>query len=114
MQPQQGQMVQGFSDPQAAAQPTMVGGQYVLTVPQQSPAPTWMGVIMILWGLIFGLLGGLLFFPTPDFTKSLLVGILLPSNFFPDFVSQSLLFCSFITATFLPIIGLKINFPYRK
>ena len=57
MQPQQGQMVQGFSDPQAAAQPTMVGGQYVLTVPQQSPAPTWMGVIMILWGIIFGLLG---------------------------------------------------------
>ena len=52
MQPQQGQMVQGFSDPQAAAQPTMVGGQYVLTVPQQSPAPTWMGVIMILYGLI--------------------------------------------------------------
>ena len=45
-------MVQGFSDPQAAAQPTMVGGQYVLTVPQQSPAPTWMGVIMILFGLI--------------------------------------------------------------
>ena len=54
MQPQQGQMVQGFSDPQAAAQPTMVGGQYVLTVPQQSPAPTWMGVIMILWALLVG------------------------------------------------------------
>ena len=60
MQPQQGQMAQGFSDPQTAAQPTMVGGQYVLTVPQQSPAPTWMGVIMILYGLItavFAVLG---------------------------------------------------------
>lgn len=60
MQPQQGQMVQGFSDPQAAAQPTMVAGQYVLTVPQQSPAPTWMGIIMILYGLItaiFAVLG---------------------------------------------------------
>jgi hypothetical protein len=51
MQPQQGQMAQGFSDPQAA-QPTMVGGQHIITIPQQSPAPTWIGVIMILWGLI--------------------------------------------------------------
>ena len=60
MQPQQGQMVQGFSDPQAAGQPTMVGGQYVITVPQQSPAPTWIGVIMILYGLgmtVLGVLG---------------------------------------------------------
>ena len=52
MQPQQGQMVQGFTDPQAAAQPTMMGGQQVIVVAQQSPAPTWMGVIMILYGLI--------------------------------------------------------------
>ncbi len=52
MQPQQGQMVQGFSDPQAAGQPTMIGGQQVIVIPQQSPAPTWMGVIMILYGLI--------------------------------------------------------------
>ena len=57
MQPPQGQMVQGFTDPQAAAQPTMVGGQYVLTVPQQSPAPTWMGVIMIIWALLVGISG---------------------------------------------------------
>ena len=57
MQPPQGQMVQGFSDPQAAAQPTMVGGQYVLTVPQQSPAPTWMGIIMILWGIMWTIIG---------------------------------------------------------
>ena len=56
MQPQQGQMVQGFSDPQAVAQPTMVGGQHIITIPQQSPAPTWMGVIMILYGLITAVL----------------------------------------------------------
>ena len=57
MQPQQGQMAQGFSDPQAAGQPTMVGGQYVITVPQQSPAPTWMGVIMIIYALGMVVLG---------------------------------------------------------
>ncbi|MBN16590.1 MAG: hypothetical protein CMB37_00310 [Euryarchaeota archaeon] len=56
MQPQQGQMAQGFSEPQAM-QATMMGGQHVLTVPVQSPAPTWMGVIMILWGIGMGLLG---------------------------------------------------------
>ena len=59
MQPQQGQMAQGFSDPQAAGQPTMVGGQYVITVPQQSPAPTWMGVIMIIYALGMVVLGAL-------------------------------------------------------
>ena len=30
----------------------MMGGQQVIVVAQQSPAPTWMGVIMILYGLI--------------------------------------------------------------
>ena len=59
MQPQQGQMAQGFSDPQAAGQPTMMGGQQVIVVAQQSPAPTWMGVIMILWALIWTVLGSL-------------------------------------------------------
>ena len=35
----------------------MVGGQYVITVPQQSPAPTWMGVIMIIYALAMVILG---------------------------------------------------------
>ena len=65
MQPPQGQMAQGFTDPQAAAQPTMVGGQYVLTVPEQSPAPTWMGVIMILWGLMWTIIGTINLFDEP-------------------------------------------------
>jgi hypothetical protein len=59
MQPQQGQMVQGFTDPQATMQPTMVDGQYVMTVAAQSPAPTWMGVIMIIYGLIMAILSAL-------------------------------------------------------
>ncbi len=59
--------------------------------------------------IIFGLTLGILFFPSPDFTKSLLVGIILPVNFFPIFVSQSLLFCSFIFATFAPLLAWKIK-----
>ena len=52
---------------------------------------------------------GLLFFPSPDFSKSILVGILFPIDFFPSFMSQSLLFLSFIIATFVPIFTWKIK-----
>ncbi len=57
--------------------------------------------------IIIGLIGGFLIFPTPDFSKSLLVGILISKDFFPPFVSQSLLFLSFLVATFLPLLVLK-------
>ena len=57
--------------------------------------------------IIVGLIGGFLMFPTPDFSKSLLVGILLPNELFAPFVSQSLLFLSFVIATFLPLIVFK-------
>tara|TARA_B100000795_G_scaffold36042_1_gene23731 strand:- start:295 stop:1746 length:1452 start_codon:yes stop_codon:yes gene_type:complete len=53
--------------------------------------------------ILVGLIGGFLLFPAPDFSKSLLVGIILPSELFPAFVLQSLLFLSFIIATFLPL-----------
>jgi Na+/proline symporter len=59
--------------------------------------------------IIIGLIGGFLLFPAPDFSKSLLVGIILPAELFPGFVSQSLLFLSFIIATFLPVIFWKIK-----
>ncbi|AAZ21629.1 sodium:solute symporter family transporter [Candidatus Pelagibacter communis] len=59
--------------------------------------------------IIIGLIGGFLLFPAPDFSKSLLVGIILPADTFPAFVSQSLLFLSFIIATFLPVIFWKIK-----
>ena len=65
MQPPQGQMVQGFTDPQAAAQPTMVGGHQVIVTAQQSPAPTWMGALMILWGLIWAVFGTFTLFSDP-------------------------------------------------
>ena len=59
--------------------------------------------------IILGLIGGIILFPSPDFSKSLLVGIILPSQLFPTFISQSLLFCSFVVATFLPIISWRIK-----
>jgi Na+/proline symporter len=49
--------------------------------------------------IIVGLIGGLLLFPTPDFSKSLFVGIMVPIELFPTLVSQSLLFLSFLVAT---------------
>ncbi len=57
--------------------------------------------------IIIGLIGGFLMFPAPDFSKSLLVGILLPKELFIPIVSQSLLFLSFVIATFLPLLVLK-------
>ena len=57
--------------------------------------------------IIIGLIFGFLFFPSPDFSKSLLVGILLSKEIFSPFISQSLLFLSFIIATFLPFLVLK-------
>ena len=59
--------------------------------------------------IVFGLIGGILMFPFPDFSKSLLIGILIPKEIFAPFITQSLLFLSFIVATFLPAIILKIN-----
>ena len=57
--------------------------------------------------IIIGLTGGFLMFPAPDFSKSLLVGILFSKELFSPIVSQSLLFLSFVIATFLPLIVFK-------
>jgi len=57
--------------------------------------------------IMAGLIGGFLMFPIPDFSKSLLVGILLPQEIFAPFISQSLLFLSFMVATFLPLLVIK-------
>ena len=59
--------------------------------------------------ILIGLMGGFLLFPFPDFSKSLLVGILMSKEVFAPFISQSLLFLSFVVATFLPAIILKIK-----
>ena len=59
--------------------------------------------------IVIGLIGGFLMFPFPDFSKSFLVGVLMPKDLFSPFVSQSLLFLSFVIATFLPAIILKLK-----
>ena len=59
--------------------------------------------------IIIGLIAGFLMFPFPDFSKSLLVGVLITKELFSPFVSQSLLFLSFLIATFLPAIILKFK-----
>ncbi len=59
--------------------------------------------------ILVGLIAGFLMFPFPDFSKSLLVGLLVPTEAFNPFVTQSLLFLSFLIATFLPAVILKIK-----
>ncbi len=61
------------------------------------------------FSIIIGLIGGLLLFPSPDFSKSLLVGFLLSKELFTPFINQSLLFVSFLIATFLPLVVLKLT-----
>ena len=61
------------------------------------------------FSIIIGLISGFLLFPTPDFSKSLLVGLILSKDLFTPFINQSLLFLSFLIATFLPLVVLKIT-----
>ena len=61
------------------------------------------------FAIITGLVAGFLIFPFPDFSKSLFVGVFLPKELFSPFITQSLLFLSFVIATFLPAIILKLK-----
>jgi len=54
--------------------------------------------------ILLGLFLGLVLFPSPDFSKSILVGTMLPLDLFPQIVSSSLLFWSFLLATVGPVI----------
>ena len=59
--------------------------------------------------IIVGLIAGFLMFPFPDFSKSFLIGVLVPIDVFSPFITQSLLFLSFLIATFFPGVILKIK-----
>jgi len=63
--------------------------------------------------ILIGLFLGLLFFPNPDFSKSILVGTLLPFDLFPQIISSSLLFWSFLVATLGPAVVI-INYDSLK
>ena len=53
--------------------------------------------------IMIGLSLGLLFFPSIDFSKSLLIGVIFDKNNFNEIFTNSLLFWSFLFATFSPI-----------
>ena len=52
--------------------------------------------------IIFGLIGGLLFFPSTDLQSSILVGNLLSKDVFNSFIKNNLLFISFAISIFIP------------
>ena len=54
--------------------------------------------------IISGLFLGIVIFPSPDFSTSILIGTLLPFDLFPQIVTSSLLFWSFLLATLGPAI----------
>lgn len=57
--------------------------------------------------ILFGIILGLLLFPSLDFSKSLLVGVLFDKSIFPVIISNYLLFWSFIFALLSPIMLIK-------
>ena len=64
--------------------------------------------------ILLGLFLGLLLFPSPDFSKSILVGTLLPFDLFPQIVSSSLLFWSFLLATVGPAIAIMSYDSFKR
>ena len=57
--------------------------------------------------ILFGIILGLLLFPSLDFSKSLLVGVLFDKSIFPVIITNYLLFWSFIVALLSPIMLIK-------
>ena len=68
----------------------------------------------VMISILSGLFLGLLLFPSPDFSKSILVGTLLPFDFFPQIISSSLLFWSFLIATVGPVIVIMNRDSFKR
>ncbi len=64
--------------------------------------------------ILVGLFLGILLFPSPDFSRSILVGTMLPFDFFPQIVSSSLLFWSFLLATVGPVIAIMSYDSFKR
>ncbi len=58
--------------------------------------------------IIYGLIFGLLFFPSQDFQSSILVGNLVSIDNFSDFIKTNLLFFSFILSLVVPFLMILI------
>ena len=69
---------------------------------------------VLIKAIIAGLLLGSLFFPNPDFSNSILVGTILPFDLFPQIISSSLLFWSFLLATVGPVIVIIRNDSFKR
>jgi len=54
--------------------------------------------------VISGLLSGILVFPNQTFEKSILIGTLIPKSQFPLWITNALLFWSFVLAVFIPML----------
>ena len=59
--------------------------------------------------IILGLVAGILVFPSPDFSMSILFGLIIPIKLVPSLISHSLLFISFIVALLVPCLTWKIR-----
>ena len=59
--------------------------------------------------VIVGVIAGLFIFPSPDFSRSILFGIIIPIKFIPEFARESMLFLSFLAATFVPLSTYKLH-----
>ena len=60
------------------------------------------------FSIIGGLISGLLFFPSPNFENSILVGNLISIDYFSLLIKSNLLFISFASSLILPIIIISI------
>jgi hypothetical protein len=58
-----------------------------------------------------GLVTGLLLFPSEDFSKSLLIGVLFSKDIFSETLSKALFFWSFLFATLAPVF---FDLVYRR
>ena len=58
--------------------------------------------------IFFGLLTGLLFFPSLDFQTSILVGNLISLDVFSVFIKTNLLFISFAVSLIVPFLTISI------
>ena len=58
--------------------------------------------------ILFGLIFGLLFFPSMDFQSSILVGNLISKDVFNSFITGNLLFISFAVSIIVPFIMILI------